>query len=95
MSEHPMVGKYVVCRTYSAGVHAGILVGQDGDKVHLRESRRLWFWKARKGIALSGVAAHGLVASESKVDVPVTVYLTGAIETIETTSAAEESIRGA
>ncbi len=95
MSEHPMVGKYVVCRTYSAGVHAGILVGQDGDKALLREARRLWFWHAKAGIALSGVAVHGLVASQSKVDAPVSIYLTGVIETIETTREAEESIRGA
>lgn len=29
---HPFVGKFVICRCYSAGVHAGILVSQSGDK---------------------------------------------------------------
>jgi len=37
----PFVGKYCICRCYSAGVHAGVVVTQVGDVVQLAQSRRL------------------------------------------------------
>lgn len=92
----PFVGKHVICRCYSAGVHAGELVSQDGDIVVLRNSRRLWQWKAKEGIALSGVAVHGLAETGCKVDVVLPeLMLTGVIETIPTSEAACESINAA
>lgn len=51
---HPFVGKYVIARCYSAGVHAGEVVSVDGENVVLKDSRRLWSWKANDGVALSG-----------------------------------------
>jgi hypothetical protein len=90
---HPFVGKFVICRCYSAGVHAGVLVSQDGDKAVLKESRRLWKWKANSGIALSGVAVHGIDENGSKVDAMTDIALTGVIETIPCSSISEESIR--
>lgn len=93
-SDHPFVGRHVICRCYSAGVHAGILVSQVGDQAVLKNSRRLWYWKAKAGIALSGVAMSGIAAS-SKVDAMVPdIALTGVIETIPTSDAARESIDG-
>lgn len=90
--QSPFVGLYVVCRCYSAGVHAGELVSQDGDTVVLKNSRRLWYWKANSGIALSGVAQTGL-ASGSKVDViNPDIQLTEVIEIIPTSAAARDSI---
>lgn len=90
------VGKYCVIRTYSTGVHAGILVQREGSDVVLRDSRRLWSWSASQGVALSGVAQHGLVASESKVDsVNPTILLSGVIEVIPASKVAEGSIRAA
>lgn len=92
---HPMVGKHVILRCYSAGVHAGVLVSQDGDQAVLSGARRLWYWKANDGIALSGVAKYGL-HKDSKVDASLNeIALTGVIETIPTTKAAEESINNA
>lgn len=93
---HPFVGQYVIIRCYSAGVHAGYLVSQDGDQAVLRDSRRLWSWKANAGIALSGVAQHGVNRSKSKLDTlnPL-IALTGVIETIPCTSTAQESLHGA
>ena len=92
----PFVGRYVIVRCYSAGVHAGELVSQDGDIVILKNSRRLWQWKAKEGVALSGVAVNGLSASGSKVDVELPeIMLTGAIETIPTSEKARESIASA
>lgn len=92
---HPFVGKYVICRCFSAGVHAGELVSQTGDQAVLKNSRRLWSWKVKgEGVALSGVAQSGL-ASGCKVDaMNPEIALTGVIETIPTTQAAKESING-
>ncbi len=90
---HPFVGKYVLCRCYSAGVHTGELVALDGDRAILRNSRRLYYWKANQGIALSGVAQYG-IASESKVDVVnPEIALTGVIEVIPCTEVARDSIQ--
>ena len=91
----PMVGQYVICRCYSAGVHAGVLVSQTGDVAVLKDSRRLWSWTAKDGVALSGVAQHGIKSDKSKVDTlnPL-IRLTGVIETIPATAAAQESING-
>lgn len=88
---HPFTGRYVICRCYSAGVHAGILVSQSGDEAVLRESRRLWSWEAVSGVALSGVAVYGL--RSGRVDAPTDIALTGVIETIPCSAASEESIR--
>jgi hypothetical protein len=86
------VGKYVLCRCYSAGVHAGELVSQKGEVVILKNSRRLWTWGSNGGIALSGVAQLGM-ASGKKVDVlnPL-IKLTGVCETIICTDTAKDSI---
>jgi hypothetical protein len=91
---HPFIGKYCLIRTYSAGVHAGELVSQEGDLVHLKNARRLWSWTANDGIALSGVAIHGY--KQGKIDTLVPeIYLTGAIETIPCSVNAQESIKNA
>lgn len=92
--EHPFVGQYVICRCYSAGVHAGTLVSVDGDKVILRDSRRLWYWRAKAGLALSGVAQHGL-AEDSKIDtMNPSIYLTGVIEIIPCADGVRDGING-
>ena len=93
-TQHPFTGRYVLCRCFSAGVHTGVLVSAQGEQVILHNSRRLWFWKAKQGVALSGVAQHGL-ESGSKVDTPnPEIALADVIEIIPCSAAAEESIRG-
>lgn len=92
-SANPMVGKYCIARCYSAGVHAGEVVSVDGENVILKDSRRLWSWKAKDGVALSGVAQAG-VQSGGKIDVVnPEIYLTGVCELIPCSTAAKESIR--
>ena len=92
-SEHPFVGKYVIARCYAAGVHAGTVLSVDGENVILTDSRRLWSWQAKDGIALSGVAQHGIKDKGCKVDVVnQTLYLTGVCELIPATDSARESI---
>lgn len=91
---HPFVGKYVIARCYAAGVHAGTVVDVDGENVILADSRRLWSWKAKDGVALSGVAQTG-VQSGCKIDVVNTeIALTGVCELIPCSEAAKESIDG-
>lgn len=91
---HPFVGRYVILRCYSAGVHAGWLVSQDGDQAVLRDARRLWSWTAKAGVALSGVAINGLKAGKVDTLVP-DIALTGVIETIPCSDVARETINAA
>jgi len=91
-AKDPLIGRYVVVRTYSAGVHAGTLVKQDKEVVLLSESRRLWNWKGKQGVALSGVAQFGL-DDGCKIDaINSLIYLTNAIEIIEASAEARLSI---
>ena len=92
---HPFVGKYVIARCYSAGVHAGTVVSVDGETAILKDSRRLWSWNAQDGIALSGVAQNGVVKENSKIDtINPEIYLTGVCELIPCSAKAQESIHG-
>jgi len=93
---NPVVGQYCIARCYAAGVHAGEVVSVDGENVILKDSRRLWSWKAADGVALSGVAQNGLAKSGNKLDVvnPV-IYLSGVCELIPCSATAKESIRAA
>lgn len=95
-ANHPMIGKYCIARCYAAGVHAGIVVSADDHRVILKNSRRLWSWKANTGVALSGVAQTGIDPKESKVDVEnPEIYLTGVCELIPCTREAQDSIESA
>lgn len=87
--------KYVVIRSYGAGVFAGSLVGapeQSGagrQRVTLDGSRRLWKWRAVQGVALSGVAVHGIIPSDSTIDVPIDAHkIDDVIEILPMTEAA-------
>ena len=86
-------GKYVIVRCRDAGVHAGYLVSIKDRTVVLKDSRRLWYWKATgSSHTLSGVAKHG-ISSESKIPPTVaTIHLLDACEVISTTKACRKSI---
>lgn len=90
---NPVVGQFCIARCFSAGVHAGEVVSVDGENVILKNSRRLWSWKAKEGIALSGVAQFGIKRSECNLDVhnPL-IYLTGVCELIPCTQISKDSI---
>lgn len=90
--KHQFIGKYVIARCYAAGVHSGEVVSVDGENVILKNSRRLWSWKAKDGVALSGVAQKGL-RDGCKVDViNPEIYLTGVCELIPCASGVMEII---
>jgi len=91
------MGEYVIVRTYSAGVHAGVLVRRDGREVELQDSRRLWRWHtADRGISLSDVAVGGINPAKSRICAVVpSIVLTEAIEVIPASAAARASIEAA
>ena len=85
--------KFVVVRTYSAGVFAGWLVGRKGKEVSLSNARRIWYWDG--AASLSQLAVEGVSKPENcKFAVPVDVVLTEAIEILQTTIKAQKSILG-
>ena len=94
MSEnHPLIGRYLVVRTYSAGVHAGVLASANGKEVTLTDARRLWYWRGAN--TLNEVSLTGVTAG-SKISEPVAeIHLTEAIELIPATPQSEASNRGA
>lgn len=94
-SDESLIGEYVIIRTYSAGVWAGILSKRNGAEVVLTEARRMWSWKAKKSISLSGVAVYGIDQSDSRICPPVKSVDLDRIEIIELSDIAKESIRNA
>ncbi len=75
-----MKGKYCVIRTYSAGVHVGVVESHEGTEVRLTDARRIWSWKGAN--TLHEIALHG-VGKGSRVSEPVPdILLTEAIELI-------------
>ena len=92
MKAKTMIGKYVVVRTYSAGVHIGVLASQEGKEVTLTDARRLWYWTG--AFTLSAVSQDG-VGKDSKISVTVPeIAVTEAIEIIPCSDAAEKQLRG-
>ena len=84
---HPMLGKRVVVRTYSAGVHIGTLKEANGHECMLVDSLRLYNWSG--ALSLSKVASHGIEGGRTQKTGDV--YLTNAIEYIPTTEKAEKT----
>lgn len=84
--------KYVIVRTYSAGVFAGTLVSRKGQEVVMRDARRLWYWKG--AASLSQLANEGVkYPSECKFPAPVkTIELMQAIEILDVTPQARKII---
>lgn len=93
--EHPMIGKEVIIRTYSAGCWFGVLSHKDGNEVILTQARRMWRWHAAEGISLTGCAIHGIKEENSKIVEPVEYVWLEAIEIIPCTIKAATSLRGA
>lgn len=84
--------KYVIVRTYSAGVFAGYLESRNGQEVVLRNARRIWYWEG--AASLSQLSVHGTSKPDSckfpcEVD---RVELLQAIEILDVTEKARKSI---
>lgn len=84
--------KYVICRTYSAGVFAGFLESRNGQEVVMRDARRLWSWAG--AASLSQLAMEG-TSKPTQCKFPVAVdrvELLQAIEILDCTETARASI---
>jgi len=85
---------YVMIRTYSAGVHCGYLKSREGKEVILLDSIRIWKWSG--SASLSQLAMEGTNdAPNCKFGMPIStqLILTEAIEVIEMTGLAKQSIQ--
>jgi hypothetical protein len=87
-----LVGDYVIVRTYSAGVWAGILREKVKNEVYLANARRLFYWSNNEGISLSGISLNGIDSTKSKICAPVDIVWLEAIEIIPCTNKAKETI---
>ena len=86
--------KYVIVRTYSAGVFAGYLKGRDGKEAVLSDARRLWYWKGAASLsqlAMEGTKEPRMCKFPRSVD---EVVLTEAIEILACSDEARISIEG-
>ena len=91
--KHMDKGSYVIVRTYTAGVFAGVLERRDGKEVELSDARRLWYWAG--AASLSQLAATGTTRpKDCKFPAPVArIIVTEAIEIDFCSTEAEKSIR--
>jgi len=91
--ENKTKGKYVIVRTYSAGVFAGNLKSRRGQEVVLNNARRIWYWSG--AASLSQLAEEGTKDPlNCKFPMPVKeIKLLQAIEIITVSAKAEKSIK--
>lgn len=84
--------KFKIVRTLSAGVFAGYVETRKGQEVVMRQARRLWYWKG--AATLSQLAMEGVKCpDECKFPIAMErVELTQAIEIIDVTPKAKQSI---
>ena len=75
------LGDEVIVRTFSAGVHIGNLISENGTRVELANARRLWKWNG--AFTLNEVASLGINRKESRIcKIVPKIILTEAIEII-------------
>jgi hypothetical protein len=93
MAEKKESKKYVIVRTYSAGVFAGYIKSRKGQEVVMTDARRLWYW--------SGAASLSQLAEEGTKDplnckfpmVVKEIELLQVIEILTVSKVAEKSIK--
>jgi len=84
--------RYVIVRTYSAGVFAGYLKSRTGQEVVMTNARRIWYWKG--AASLSQLAIDG-TSDPNNCKFPEAVpqvELMQAIEILDVTPKAQKSI---
>ena len=88
-----LLNKYVIVRTYSAGVFAGTLQRRSGTEVILINARRIWEWDG--AASLSQLAEEGSSKPQNcKFPCEVKeVLLLGVIEILKVSKSAEENIK--
>jgi hypothetical protein len=86
--------KYVIVRTYSAGVFAGYLESRNGQEVVMRNARRIWYWEGAASLSqlsVDGTSCPDKCKFPCEVD---RVELLQAIEILDCTEKAKKSIQG-
>jgi hypothetical protein len=86
-------GRYVIARTYSAGVFAGEIQSRNGKEVVLINARRLWKWSGAASLsqlAMEGVKNPDDCMFPCEVD---KVELLEVIEILDCTEKAKNSIK--
>ncbi len=88
-----MIGKYVIVRGDRSGVFAGTLVSNEGQRVVLKDCRRLWYWNGAASV--SQIARDGVAhPRDCKFTVTVeSIAILDAIEIIPTTAVAEANVK--
>ena len=94
--KHPALNKYVIVRTFSAGVHFGLLKATydalQGLRVHLSEARRIYRWSG--AFTLTEIANNG-IHNDSKVTETIdNIYIENAIEVLPLSKNAKNNIYG-
>ena len=88
-----VMGKYCIVRSSERDVIAGTVEAVDGDRVLLRDARRLWYWDGAAStaqLAMEGVKYPG----NCKFTVTISSILLGkVVEIIPTTQKAEANIK--
>lgn len=75
-----MIGEFCIVRTYSAGVHMGVVKEVSGTAVYLENALRLWRWYG--AFTLSEASVNG-VGEQSRISCAVPkILLTQGIEVI-------------
>lgn len=92
-STDPMIGKFVIVRTFSAGVHCGVLASRNGRDVTLSGARRVWRWRGAN--SLHELSLRGADHDWTRISDPVQeIALTEAIEVIPCTDDARKNLEG-
>lgn len=88
--QSPNIGKWVIVRTYSAGVHFGKLRSLSGTHAILDYTRRLWSWEG--AFTLSELTKNGF--SKAKLSETIAeIELTEVIEVIPCTEEVSKKIK--
>ena len=83
-----VIGKYCIVRGRDFGVFAGMVDAVDGNRVLLKDARRLWYWDG--AASLSQLAAEG-VKNPSGCKFTVTVESVLLMDVIEIIPATEQA----
>jgi len=97
MNEHNKefedIGKKVIIRTYSAGVHYGKLIRKEGTECRLSDAIRIWYWEG--ACSLSQLAMEGTnIPVSCKFAMPVDYITLKWIEIIPCSTQSQKSIEG-
>jgi hypothetical protein len=92
--KHPMIGQYCIVRTFSAGVHIGVVKevypALQGSDVIFESSRRLWKWEG--AFTLSEVANNGVKSTSRIAEEVQGNMITGANEFLPVSTKAKKTI---